>query len=276
MNSRLIRFIKAGTVLSVILGLSSVAMLAQNGQGRAGQQPTGGVGQANAAASPAAKQPFDPHDFSGIWRVRQQTNQEMGGEIPPMTPWAQAKFEAAKPGFGPKQQPLGNDPIMICDPIGYPKILFWNAYPIEILQTHDRVIEFFDFFYAHRTIYTDGRELPKDPETTWYGYSVGHWEGDTFVVKSNGFNGRTWLDDVGHPFSEEMTLEEHYRRIDHDDIEVTIMLTDPKAYTKPWVSETKTLRWSPKEVMREDVCAPSDEKRYLDEVREPAGTVPRR
>ena len=136
---------------------------------------------------------------------------------------------------------------MICDPIGFPRILFYNAYPLEIAQLPDRMIQFFDLFYTHRTIWTDGRELPKDPDPRWYGYSVGKWDGDTFVVDSSGFDERPWLDADGHPHSADMRIEERYKRVDHDTIEVNMILTDPKAYTKPWVSETKTLKWSPKE-----------------------------
>ena len=69
-----------------------------------------------------------------------------------MTPWAQARYDAAKPGLGPRAQPLGNDPMMVCDPVGYPRIAFYNAYPMEFVQTKDRLIEFFDYFYVHRTI----------------------------------------------------------------------------------------------------------------------------
>jgi hypothetical protein len=69
-----------------------------------------------------------------------------------------------------------------------------------------------------------------------------------------------------------MRLQERYRRVDHDTIEETMTLTDPMAYTKPWVSKTLSFKWSPKEVMREDLCAPSDESKYKDEVRTPAGT----
>ena len=86
-------------------------------------------------------------------------------------------------------------------------------------------IEFFDYFYVHRTIWTDGRELPKDPDPTWYGVSVGKWEGDTLVVETVGFNDRTWIDDDGHPHSEDMRVEERYRRIDHDNMELNMTIT---------------------------------------------------
>jgi hypothetical protein len=98
----------------------------------------------------------------------------------------------------------------------------------------------FDWFYTQRAIWTDGRKLPEDPEPRFYGYSIGHWEGDTFVVQSNGFDDRQWLDADGHPNSTDMRLEERYRRVDHDTIEVRMTLTDPTAYTQPWTAELRT------------------------------------
>ena len=191
-----------------------------------------------------------------------------------MTKWARDRHAQAKPGLGSsgRAQPLGNDPMMICDPMGFPRILFWTAYPYEILQVPGRTIMFFDFFYTYRTIWTDGRELPADPDPRWYGNSVGHWEDNSFVVQSKGFDDRSWLDADGHPHSEDMQLEERYRRVDHDTIELTMTLTDPKAYTKPWVSDKMTLTLADKKtVMREDVCVPSAEAKYKEQIRNPAG-----
>ncbi len=190
---------------------------------------------------------------------------------PAMTAWGQQKFNQAKPGLsGPRAQPLGNDPIMVCDPIGYPRVMFWNLYPIEIVQVPNRTLMFFDFFYAYRTIWTDGRSLPADPDPRFYGNSVGHWDGDTFVVESTGFDERSWIDAAGHPHSENMKLEEKFSRVDHDTIEFTMTIDDPKTYTKPWVSDKMTLT-ATTERMREDVCVPSDEAQYKEEIRNPAG-----
>lgn len=224
------------------------------------------------AAGSRSSQPFDPHDLSGVWFLHGSAAFTLSNDPPPMTPWAKARYDANKPGIGPRQQPLGNDPMMVCDPVGYPRVLFYNAYPVEFVQTHDRIVQFFDYFYTHRTIWTDGRELPKDPDPSWYGWAVGKWEGDTLMVDSIGFNDRSWLDADGHPHSDEMKLQERYRRVDHDTIEATLTLIDSKAYTKPWVSETKTLKLDPKMQIREDVCVPSDEAKYKEEMRQPAAT----
>jgi glyoxylase-like metal-dependent hydrolase (beta-lactamase superfamily II) len=230
----------------------------------------------------SAGRPFDVHDLSGFWEARGATNFAISRTAPPMTAWAQAKYDAAKPGLGPRGKPLGNDPIMICDPMGYPRIIVASGgYGVQIVQAPKEMLMLFDWFYARRDIWTDGRKLQEDPEPRFYGNSVGHWDGDTFVVESNGFDERTWLDDDGHPHSDEMRLEERYHRVDHDTIELTMTVTDPKAYTQPWVSEKKFLEWFPAadleargsgwNDLREDSCIPSVEAKYKDLVREPAG-----
>jgi hypothetical protein len=112
----------------------------------------------------------------------------------------------------------------------------------------------------------------------FYGYSVGHWDGDTFVVESSGFDERSWLDDDGHPHSDEMKLVERYHRTDHDTIEFTMTITDPKAYTQPWTSGTISLRWFQPDQLKarnsgwEDLCVPSQEAKYKELVREPASS----
>jgi glyoxylase-like metal-dependent hydrolase (beta-lactamase superfamily II) len=238
----------------------------------------------------SARQKFDAHDLSGFWQAHGSplpTNErhDISLNPPPMTPWAQAKYDAAKPGLngtGPgRAQPLGNDPIMICDPVGYPRVLGASGnYGIQIVQTPKEMLMVFDWFYGRRDIYTDSRKLEEDPDPRFYGSSVGHWEADTFVVESNGFDPRTWLDSNGHPHSDEMKLVERYRRVDHDTIELTMTLTDPMAYTQPWVSEKKYLEWFPADELeargsgwndlREDLCIPSVEAKYKELVREPA------
>jgi hypothetical protein len=254
-------------VLATVFACASLAH-AQADEGPGGVPRTRGRGQSDAP-SPTAKLPYDAHDLTGVWMGRQNRN-TLSRTPPPMTPWAQARYNAAKPGIGPRAQPLGNDPIMVCDPIGYPRIAFYNDYPMELVATKDRLVEFFDFFYVHRTIWMDGRALPDNPEPTWYGYSVGHWDGNTLVVEVTGFNDESWIDNDGHPHSDQMKLEERFTRVDHDTMESKMTLTDPKAYTAPWVSDVETWKLSPKQEMREDLCAPSDEAKYKDEVREPA------
>ena len=90
-----------------------------------------------------------------------------------------------------------------------------------------------------RQVFTDGRPLPTVSEPTWLGYSVGRWEGDTFVVETNGLRDGGWLDTkVGRPHSDRLYVTERFRRTDFGHMELTIRIDDPKAYLKPWTIRT--------------------------------------
>ena len=245
------------------------------------------TGQVARRARPKSNLPFDPHDLSGVWSRtggdRGMSNRP-GVSVPPMTPAGQKLFDASKPGYGPRAVPpaTGNDIVGECNPQGIPRLLFFPR-PVEFIQLPNRLIQFFQWHHVLREIWTDGRKVPSDPDTLrWYGYSAGKWEGDEFVVDSFGFDARTWLDQYGYPHSDQMKLQERYRRIDHDTIEMTVIVDDPKTYTKPWVSEKKTWSLLSKEeysldgwnALAEEVCAPIDEVDNFDRrVRDPAGGV---
>src|SRR6266403_1941167 len=193
-------------ILSLLLSFSSVAF-AQRGQ------------RSGATANPVPAPPHDPHDLSGVWTKTWRTL-TISEDVPPMTSWGKAQFDSNKPGYGPRAVPpaLGNDPTGKCDPLGLIRnlLLEVSIYQMEFVQTPKRV-----------------RQFPANTEPSWMGHSVGKWEGDTFVVNSTGFDERTWLDHFGNPHSDEMRLEERYRRVDRYTLEVTMTLTDPKTYTKP-------------------------------------------
>ena len=99
----------------------------------------------------------------------------------------------------------------------------------------------------------DGRQLPKDPNPSWMGYSIGRWEGDTLVVQSTGFVDDNWLDNGGHPGTESLRLTERFHRRDFGHIELQMTIDDPKAYTKPW-TVTVPLLASPDTELIEYVC----------------------
>jgi hypothetical protein len=234
--------------------------------------------------------PFDPHDLSGVWSMPTKgfekhsltskpvaiehvpTEMKQTSVPPPMTPWGKAKLDATKVSYGPRSVPpgTGNDPVSTCDPLGYPRALWEaNLRPFEFVMVRDRVLQHMQYHDIWRTIWTDGRALPKNPDPAWYGYSVGRWEGDTFVVDSNGYDERTWIDHFGNPHSEQMRLEERFRRRDADTLEVNMVLTDPKTYTKPWVSDLITFV-NPKAAIFEEICAPSEENLFNDRIRDAA------
>ena len=262
---------------SSIVGLAAILAFSPAALSYAGQR---GGGQRGAGANaPAPSPPHDPKDLSGIWTKTWRTL-ALSAEVPAMTPEGQAKFNANKPSYGPRAIPpaLGNDPTGKCDPLGLVRNLLLEVaiYPMEIVQTPRRVLQFFEWAHSWREIWTDGRELPKDPEPRWMGYSVGKWEGDTFVVDSTGFDERTWLDHFGTPHSDQMRLQERYKRLDRDNLELTMTLTDPMTFTKPWVSEKKIFKLDPKAEIQELFCVPSEEEAFNRKVRDPAGGVIRK
>ena len=192
-------------------------------------------------------------------------------EAPPMTPWAQERFDAAKPGYGPRAVPISNDPILHCNPVGIPRALFYPQ-PFEIVQTSDRIFMFFERDHLYRPIWLNRRDHPKDLDPMWVGDSVGWWDGNTFVVDTVGFNDKSWLDFYGYPHSEEMHLVERYQRTDQTTLKLNFTVEDPKAYTKPWVSDTKIYKLLPKDkaVVDELFCVPEEEDSFSNRIRKPA------
>lgn len=234
--------------------------------------------QSRTANNPITVSPS--HDFSGVWlppdpqvldqivgyKNRGASDGAFAKEIS-RTPWADERYNATKPGFGPRRAPGGNDPILHCDPPGMPRVM---GGAFEIIQTPGRILLFFEGNHVRREIWMDGRDFPKDPDPTWYGYSLGKWEGDTLVVNTSGFNDRSWIDSWGDPHSEEMRIVERYRRLDHDTLELSMTIDDPKAYTNQLVSNPKIFKLNKKYDLVESLCVPEDEASFLEKVREPA------
>ena len=91
-----------------------------------------------------------------------------------------------------------------------------------------------------RQIFMDGRSLPNnDPDPWWYGYSIGHWDGDTLVVETTGFRDDVWLDVEGSPLTNTGKMTERFRRVNFGHLEMEITIEDPKAYTHPWTVKMK-------------------------------------
>jgi hypothetical protein len=198
----------------------------------------------------------------------------------PYTALGEKTLEAHKPtGVGVRSVPdvLGNDPVDICDPPGFPRMDLAEFRAIEIAQTADQMIILNQYYRTWRTIWTDGRELPKNPEPRWNGYSVGKWVDDyTFVVQTVGMSEKTWLDKAGRPQSRELEVEERFHRVDHDHMELTVSIDDPKMYTGPWLALNKfPLRLQPRGFdIRELYCAPSDLEQYNKEIGDSLGADP--
>jgi len=132
-----------------------------------------------------------------------------------------------------RQSQMDTRPGTNCLPQGIPLA---NLFPFvqKIVQTPGLIVVMLEADMASRQIYTDGRKLPVDPLPSWLGYSVGHWEGDTLVVGTNGLNDKVWLDAIGHPRSEAMNMTERFHRRDFGHLDIEITFDDPKMYTRPF------------------------------------------
>ena len=198
----------------------------------------------------------------------------------PYTPLGEATLESHKPtGVSVRSVPdvLGNDPVDICDPPGFPRLELAEFRAIEIAQTADQMIILNQYSQTWRTIWSDGRTLPTNPEPRFNGYSVGKWADDyTFVIETVGMSEKTWLDKAGRPHSSELKVEERFHRVDHDHLELTVTIDDPKMYTQPWLALNKfPLRLQPRGFdIRELYCAPSDLEEYNKEIGNPIAAPP--
>lgn len=195
-------------------------------------------------------------DISGVWnamRGNYDTASFSKGD-PPMTPWGQAQFNAAKPSQGPRGVKLTEttDRVYKCSPPGMPYI-YLQLFPMQIVQTPKEVIELFEYDHTVRHIFVDGRKHPADLTPSYNGHSIGHWEGDTLVVDTVGLNGKMWLDRVGHPDSEQMHIIERIHRVDDKTLQVDFTFDDPKSYVKPWTALMR-FRLRPEWDIIEDVC----------------------
>jgi len=149
------------------------------------------------------------------------------------------------------QQP----PQVRCLPQGVPGVMM--VYAFKIVQTPREIIMIPESQEPPRQIYLDGRSLPKDPDPTWMGYSIGKWENDNLVVQTTGFKEEGWLDNAGHPRGQSMLITERFRRRDFGHIDLEISYDDPKYYTRPFTNTT-TLTLIPDSDVIEFVCTENE------------------
>jgi len=242
MSNRICGVILAFVALVVVLARPP-AWSAQTTQ-PAAKAPGQGNG-AKAAPADALTGPVPAHDLTGgVWMLhsppsmRGFTNFTYTKDEPELTPWGRAKYKEAKPSNGGDYTlDTTNDPVLTrCDPPGVPRVYF-HPYPFEFVPTDKSVLMLFEYDHWIRRLYTDGRPIPSDPDLTWMGTSVAHWEGDsTLVVDTVGFNDKTWLDRLGHAHSDQLHVVERFHRVDKGHLELGITMIDPKALAKPWTT----------------------------------------
>jgi len=228
--------------------------------------------------------PAPRHDLSGVWDgIPDGGTQPKGArEFPDDGKHAEVPYNAAgkaaraanKPAEGEEQVAVEfvNDPVDTCNPLGFPRADLFSLKTMTIQNAPHYVLWLNQYYNVYRTIWTDGRELPKDPAPRYYGYSVGHWADDyTFVVETVGMDERTWLDNVGRPHSDQLKVTETFHRASQNLLELTVTVDDPKFYTKPWVGMNKFVfhRLPDDYDMGEMICSPQEVEEYKKSVAAP-------
>jgi hypothetical protein len=192
-------------------------------------------------------------DFDGMWLIQNapEALKTTDGKPPPMTPAAAKTYnehlaarKAGKPTF---------DTIQDCKPHGFPRILTAN-YPIEIFMEPKQVTFIHEVHHFPRLVFLDAQPLKvEDRDQNWMGFSTGHWEGDTLVVFTAGFNDMAVLDTAGLPHTTDLEVTEHIKKTDNDTLQDLVTIHDPKMYSKDW-STALTYKRQPGRRMAEYVC----------------------
>ena len=212
--------------------------------------PTAGIprtedGKPNLSA-PTPRTADGKPDLSGLWLIQ-------GGYIGDITKDLKPGDVSFQPSaaelYARRREALSkDDPTGRCIVGGVPRSTA-VPYPFKILNTNGMVVILYEAVHSYRQIFTDGRDLPKDPNPQWFGYSVGRWQDDTFVVDSAGFNDNVWLDNNGHPGSESLRVTERFKRKDFGHMNIEVTIDDPKTYTKPWTVSLPVLYQADSELL---------------------------
>ena len=236
-----------------VAALAALLLLQSDVAGQWFKQPAAGLprtpdGKPNLAAA-APRSPDGKPDLSGLWEPG--TKYESDFKPADAQPWAQnlARERAANPA--------SDSWATLCLPPG-PMITFTG--PLRIIQTPTLVTVLYEVPNNFRQIFMDGRDLPKDPNPTWQGYSIGRWDGDTLVVETIGFNDKSLVGRPAHPHSEALRITERYRRRDFGHIDVQMTVDDAKTFTRPWTVTTE-LVFQPDTELLEYVCNENEKSR---------------
>jgi hypothetical protein len=225
--------------------------------------PTPGIprlpnGRADLNA-PAPRTPGGRPALSGLWKpvparlIVDVTTGLPPGQKLPYQPWAEQVYRERLANLSK------DDPTSNCIVGGVPRSNF-VPYPLKLLEMPGMVVILYEAIHSYRQIFTDGRSLPKDPSPAWFGYSVGRWEKDAFVVDSAGFNDNVWLDNNGNPATESLRVTERFIRRDFGHMDIEITIDDPKAYTRPF-TVTQPLVYQPDDELIEYIC--DENNRYF-------------
>ena len=211
-------------------------------------------------SAPAPRAADGKPDLSGVWMIKNYGGSlfSLGADLKTedMLPWAAALYKQRAEDFR-----RDTDGIH-CLPPGPKAGIGVGGFPLKIVQTPGLMVVLYEYQTIYRQFFTDGRGLPEDANPTWMGYSVAHWEGETLLVTTAGYNDRTTLDLAGHPHTEALRMTERYRRRDVGHIDLQVTFEDSKAYTKRWTLPLE-LALVPDGQLIEYVCENERDARHL-------------
>jgi hypothetical protein len=201
--------------------------------------------------APVPRTPDGKVDLSGVWSALNFSwVQSLPGKgvNPPMTP-------AAADIFAERVKTMGeHNPQLYCMPHSVPDALLVADIPFKMIQTPRETVVLFEEFNQYVQIFTDGRTLGKDPNPAWFGFSSGKWDGDIFVVDVGGYKEGSWLDNVGHPRTEQLHVTMRFHRLNFGSMDLDININDPGAYLKPWNAPTVHFRLMAETDLIEHLC----------------------
>jgi len=196
----------------------------ENVRGNIGRPPRGFPAADTPAPPPPPPPPSDAPPLATFFNIGAGFKD---GKLP-LKPWA-ADLLQKRVSENSKDNPDAH-----CLPMGLMQ-LHEHPQPRKIIQTPGVTVIIYEANSGLRQIFTDGRSLPpKDVQPWWYGYSVGHWDGDTLVVETTGFRDDVWLDVNGSPLTNAGKMIERYRRPTYGKLDIEVTVDDPSAYTKPF------------------------------------------
>ena len=240
MKTRLLLF----AVIALVGAALTSALVAQEGERARRGKPDPRL------SAPAPMLPDGEVDLGGVWTgggpvqdMERQGNFKPG-EIP-LLPWAKKLMESRK---------AEDDPHAHCMPMGVPRQA--GGYPWRFIQyrkTHIYMLWEANI-HSYRQIFMDGRKHPDDPDPTWFGHSIGKWEGKTLAIDSVGFNDKFWFDRRGHPHTEQLHIIERWTRKDFGHLDNQVTIDDPGAYSRPFTT-TYTADLEPDQEIMEYICA---------------------
>ena len=215
------------------LAAAAVAGAVLLGQVSAARQAGGAARSAPDLNGPAPRLPNGKPSFAGIWAttrradITRRLDAHPTGHVPelPYTAWGKREWD--------NYDPVKNgDYAGSCLPFGFPRSVF-GPHPTQIIQDNDHMVFLFEQNTMFHIVPSDGRTFNPELPPSWFGESIGRWDGETFVIESRNLNGYIKIDTAGHPLSDQARLTQTLRRPNFGTIEHTMTIDDPKTYTRP-------------------------------------------